>query len=283
MSPSTFKLSEPSIRITAVKGIPEELARRWMRECGTWFAASSPERGAKGRIAWISSAARDVVVKRDERTSRRTLLCALVGRPARSTRAFRLGLALAESAVRTARPLALIERAIDAGKWESCLVMERITAPSLREYLLEELPRLSVEDPAAKPRLLRAVAVAIARMHRAAFRQRDLKAANLLIEPREGGGFEVGMIDFDGMKRCGGPPPWRVRVRDLARLRVSLLAAESVSGVDARDWERLVTEYLEAYGSRPPLQEEIDLVLAATGRWASRKIRRNRRRRRPVT
>ncbi len=284
MSLSTFKLSEPSVRITAVMHrVPEELARRWMTECETWFAESSPASGMKGRIARITSSARDVVVKRDERTSRRTILCALVGRPARSTRAFRMGLALAESAVRTARPLALIERAVSGGRWESCLVMERITAPSLREYLLEHLTPDSAEDSGAKSRLLRAVAVAIARMHRASFRQRDLKAANLLVERRDDGGFEVSMIDFEGMKRFRDPPRWRVRVRDLARLRVSLEAAESISGVDARDWEQLVREYLDAYESRRPRQEEVDGVLAAPGRWATQKIRRNRRRRRPVT
>ncbi len=287
MSTSTFKLSQPTIRITAVEEVSEDLARQWMRDCEAWFDDGSPMSGMKGRLARISSPERDAVAKPEERTLRRTVLSALIGRPARSTRAFRLGLALAETAVKTARPLALIERSVSDGKWESCLVMERIKARNFREYLLEELPRGIVDsrsdDSGVKSRVLRAVAIAIARMHLASYRQRDLKAANLLVEPRDDGEFEVSMIDFDGMKRFREPPPWRVRVRDLARLRVSLQAVESVSGVNADDWKYLVTEYLGAYESRSPREDEVDGVLAATGRWAARKIRRNRRRRRPVT
>jgi tRNA A-37 threonylcarbamoyl transferase component Bud32 len=287
MSPSTFKLCEESVSITAVEGVSEALARQWMRDCGRWFAEGSPVPGAKGRMARISSPAGEVLAKRDERGLRSTVLCALLGRPARTMRAFRLGLALAETAVRTARPLALVERSLSRGKWESCLVMERIMARNLREVLLEDLPReqdgSGGDRTEVKSRLLRAVATAIARLHRASFRQRDLKAANLLVEPREGGAFEVSLIDFEGMKRFREPPPLRVRVRDLARLRVSFQAVEKRSAVDRDDWALLVAEYLRAYEDRPPRQDEVAGVLRATGGWAERKIRRNRRRRRPVT
>lgn len=282
MSSATFKLSHESVRITAVEGVSEALACEWMRECPAWFEECSPEGGMRGRVATVPSPGRDVIAKRGERPSPRSALCALVGRPARSTRAFRLGLALAETPVRTARPLALIERSAASGKWESCLVMERIVARNLREYLLEELPR-EVAPEAVRSRLLSAVAVAVARLHRAGFRQRDLKAANLLVEPRTDGEFEVILIDFEGMKRFREPPPWRVRMRDLSRLRVSLQSVESPTESNGDVWEYLVREYLRAYENRPSAEEQVSAILEVTGRWAARKIRRNRRRRRPVT
>ena len=284
MNSQTYKLSERLVSITALTSVPETLARRWMRDCDHWFETGAARPGSKGRMAAIPSPEHDLLAKRDEHRLSRKVLCALLGRPARSAKAFRMGLALAATAVRTSRPLALIERRVPGRKWESCLVMERIIARNLREYLLEDLPR-EVDTAAVKARLLKSVAGATARLHRAGFRQRDLKAANILVHRDEEGEFEVSMVDFDGMTRFAGPPRSRVRVRDLARLGVSFKAVEAENAVDvgAEDWEYLVAAYLEAYEEGPPEPGELAKVLKATRCWAARKIRRNRRRRRPVT
>ena len=75
-----------------------------------------------------------------------------------------------------------------------------------------------------------------------------------------------------------------MRVRDLARLLVSLRAiAQQAGWVSDEDWSLFLTCYLERATGRPPRPEELESILGETERWARRKERRNRRRGRPLT
>ena len=278
----TYKLYDPPVQATCGAAIPAATCHRWMREYHAWFQRDAPENPSH-RVVLAPSASGDLLAKRDELALPRRFLYALLGRPARSLRAFRLGLALTAAAVPTARPLALIERRARRGRWESCLVLERLDAPHLWDFLLAELPQ-AADRSALMNRLVPALAATISQLHRAGFRQRDLKATNILVGKRPDDELVVSIVDFEGMTQFPAPPSQRVRIRDLARLGVSLRAKALVrAGVERADWESLVAAYWREFEGRPPLPAELAAVLLSTDQWAQRKIRRNRRRRRPIT
>lgn len=278
----TYKLYDPPLQATCGIDVPEDLCRSWMREYRGWFQRKSAG-NPSNRVVLAPGPSRDFLAKRDELAGPRRFLYALLGRPARSQRAFRLGLALVAAAVPTARPLALIERRARHGRWESCLVLERLDAPHLWDFLLEKLSDSGARD-GLMAHLILALAESIAQLHRAGFRQRDLKATNILIGTRADRQLVASVVDFEGMTEFPAPPSKRVRVRDLARLGVSLRAEPLVkAGVERADWEALVAAYLSAFEGRSPRLAEVAEVLLLTDQWARRKIRRNRRRRRPIT
>ena len=280
----TYRISEPPLRATCVDSVPEEVCRRWIVEYPGWFESPRPSGlpGGRSRIAPGVGHGREVFVKRQESSIGRTVFSACLGRPAKSARAFRLGLALSAAGVPTARTLALIERRGGVGKWESCLVLERLDACNLRQLVGDLLPD-SPPSIEFKSKLVKSLAKSAAALHQAGFRQRDLKAANLLVGDSDGE-FVVHFVDFVGMRQFWGAPPLRIRVRDIARLSVSFQAEPfSEAGFDRGDWESFVSTYLEAFDGRPSSTEERRDVMELTERWAGRKIARNRRRRLPIS
>ncbi len=261
-----------------------------MASYSRWFEeiAGIPEelRGTRGGRACVLPAGEAVFAKRRDEPRARTLVYALLGRPARSARSFRLGLALAAAGVPTARPLALIERRERGEKWESVLVLERLRGTTLRDVLLGAPTGEGDEaaSDAERREIRRAAAEAIARFHRAGFRQRDLKAANLLVTPSGEEGGRVRLVDFEGMTQLRAPPIERVRRRDLARLGVSFRASDvRDAGTSENDWRELIVDYLTAYAGEAPHETAVRAWLDGSERWAERKIRRNLRRRRPIT
>jgi tRNA A-37 threonylcarbamoyl transferase component Bud32 len=274
-----------------VASVPRATAARWIEEHPQWFERGREPLGARRRlpphVAALTLETGEAIVKAEAVPFLKSARYALSGRPARSHKAFRLALALAAAGARSPRALALIEERPKGLVRRSLLVLEAIDAPTLRDFLLERLPGIAAEPQRGaemKDALWRRLASEIARLHAAGFRQRDLKAANILVADDGRGGFDVSLIDLEGMTRLAAPASRRVRTRDLARLHVSLRApAIAAAGVDEEDWRRLVTSYLESAAGSPPPGEEVERVIAETARWARRKERRNRWRRRPIS
>ena len=286
MSDDYQRLTDARGRVTFVADLPRAVAARWLEEYRSWFPEpESPTSGETvascgpctgGRIALLDDEHGELFLKREGEQSARRRLLARLGRPGRAARSFRLGCALYAAGVATSRPLALVESLLESGRQESCLVLARLRGRSLREILAEGLP----ESESERDSLLRSVAQAIAQLHRAGFRQRDLKAANILVDEEEA---TAHLVDHDGMTYLGKLPV-RVRVRDLARLAVSFRApAALAAGVREVDWERLLEFYFTAYHGDVVPTSEREAFGRGIERWAARKVRRNYWRRRPVT
>jgi tRNA A-37 threonylcarbamoyl transferase component Bud32 len=279
--------------MTCTEKVSREAALRWLDEHESWFQAGQagaalPFPGAPAaapRIAVVPAESGELVAKRERPSLLRSVRYALSGRQARARRAFRLALALRRAGVRTPEPLAIIEHRERGLVRRSCLVLESLDALPLGDFLAARLPLLEAgTSEQLRERLWEAVAAEVARLHAARFRQRDLKAANILVAEDAQGRFQVSLIDLDGVTRLRAPPARRVRLRDLARLQVSLRAPKlATAGVTDGDWTRLLSLYLEKAAGKGPAADEVQGAARETRRWAMRKEARNRRRRRPIS
>ena len=135
--------------------------------------------------------------------------------------------------------------------------------------------------------IIRALAEAIASMHAAGFRHRDLKTPNILVRTSESGAPSIEWLDLDGAAeldtvRIG------TRVRDLARLGASFASRDALAaGVKPEAWSSLVRAYVDRVHADSPFREIPEhaaaRIVATTRRWATRHIERNISRGRPVT
>jgi hypothetical protein len=254
------------------------VASRWLEEQATWFAGRDEAAGRRARMARLG--ADRAVAKREALSFASALLRAVAGRPSHTRKGFEIGLRLAGAGVRAARPLGLIEERCCGLVRTACLILEAVDAPTLRDFLLLRLAALEPSGrQALKGRLWSALTTELARLHAAGVRQRDLKAPNILVaEGKDGsGGVEVTFVDLEGMALLPGPPPEELRLRDLARLAVSLRERDvAAAGVTPEDWRTIVTRYLEAWRGAPPAGCEVDDTMARTLEWAAWKEARNR-------
>lgn len=281
----TYQILRPPVRITCNPQVPRAVAERWIVEHADWFSAPRPQ----PHIAQLALETGDAFIKTEQLSLGRSLRYALSRRPARAGRAFRYGLALARELVPAPLPLALIEHRPQGLVRRSYLVLETVTGDMLHEFLQTQTapagPAAGVEPATLKAALWRALARGVAALHGAGFRQRDLKAPNILVNT-DGERVTVHLVDLEGMNRLQQrPPPRRVRIRDLARLVVSLrqLTAPEKGGVTQADLIFLITEYLECAAGKPPRPDEVADFLTQCEHWARRKEKRNRRRRRPLS
>ena len=278
----TYQILRPPVRITCDSQVPRAVAERWLSEHLDWFAVPRP----RPHIAELTLETGGAFVKTESFSLGRSLRYEIARRPARAHRAFRYGLALARENVPAPRPLALIEHRPRGLVRRSFLVLETVDGQMLHDFLGSSA-LAGAGGAALKEALWDALATEIAALHAAGFRQRDLKAPNILVSTdRNSDRFAVHLVDLEGMNRLQQtPPPQRVRIRDLARLVVSLrqLSSPEKGGVTARDLTSLITRYLEHASSTPPWPGEAAEFLAQCERWARRKERRNRRRRRPLS
>jgi len=254
--------------------LPMEVASEWATSWHAWFGparAALPRAPEKRHLALVETPLGRVVAKREEPTGWRQSLVVLKARPLRSVRAFERAGELARNALPTPEALCVLERRTPMHR-EAVLVTRYVDGLGPWEHLRKS------GDPAG---LCRALARALARLHRAGFRHRDLKESNLLL--REGAdGLEVVWTDLDGLRALGEVSP-HVRARDLARLSVSFeSSAARASGVRAGDWPALVHTYLAETFGREPTRDELGQTLARTRRWAERNIRRHLAQGRPV-
>lgn len=139
-------------------------------------------------------------------------------------RSFALGLELEARGLAVPVHLALVTRAK-----ETWLIMERLEGQDLDVAL-------ATASPLRLEALGQATAALIADLHRAGFRQRDLKAPNLLVQ--ENG--PVALVDLEGVRPGASP---RLREKDLGRLAASFMVLEE-RGLPPRAWTRLLERYL---------------------------------------
>jgi tRNA A-37 threonylcarbamoyl transferase component Bud32 len=236
-------------------------------------AGTRPER--------IRIAGHEAIVKRHAPSVRERIL-RFLGRPGRLESGLAIGRALHAAGVRVARPLAAIEDPLRRGG-PGLLVLEAIEGSNLRELIVSRVPA----EPATRRALLESiwsvVAAEVARLHGAAARQRDLKAPNIVMEDLPSGGLAAWLIDLDGMSLLSRPPSRGARVRDLARLAVSLREeAVRAAGVGPEDWSFLVRRYLKESSGRDPAREDVEAFVEDTLAWARRKEARSRRRGRVI-
>lgn len=272
-SRKTYRLTGPRHRAVVVDRVPEDLARTWLENPRAFFddgpawSGTTPQRVTRAQTP-IGS----LFVKEGRRKLLRTWLDALVGRAPASTRAFETGLVLEEAKVGATRPVAVFERR-QAG--ESFLLLEFVDAPDLHRYLVRELEGL--DDDARRERqsaLWPVLARAIADLHRARVRQRDLKAPNILVESDKDRDPRIVFVDLEGMERLEELPTPGQRERDLGRLATSLHApALQELGIDDDDWHQIVDLYLTAAGTTG----HSDGWVTRTLEWAARKEERQRR------
>jgi tRNA A-37 threonylcarbamoyl transferase component Bud32 len=286
----TYGLKGSRYRGHFVQSLPRAQAETWLAEPRALFENGRRLPGSDGpRLAVIEGRgggmdASQMVVKRHSRGLLKSMLDVLSFRPSPALRAFNLGLELQRAGVGAARPLAAIERRIPG---ESFLILEKLEGCDLREYLLARLGEIesAVARRDFKTALWKKLAKAVARLHAAGVRQRDLKAPNILIAGHAAGAERVTLVDLEGMARRRHPVRSHTRARDLGRLAVSLRAAPlPEAGVELADWEELLEAYLEAAREAAPDLEPavVRWWVEATCAWAERKEARNRRRGRPI-
>jgi tRNA A-37 threonylcarbamoyl transferase component Bud32 len=261
------------VRNTA-PALPHELASDWAASWPGWFGPARtplPRAPEKAHLALVETPLGRVVAKREEPAGWRQSLVVLHARPLRSVLAFERAAELARHALGTPEALCVIERRTPM-HCEAVLVTRYVDGLGPWEHLRRG------GDPAA---LSRALGRALASLHRAGFRHRDLKESNLLL--RDGAdGLEVVWTDLDGL-RALGEVGFSVRTRDLARLSVSFeSSAARQAGVRRDHWPALVGVYLAETLGREPTADEIGRTLARTRRWAERSIRRHLAHGRPV-
>ncbi len=237
-----------------------------------WRVEHLPEVQDELALAWraapsgvLGSTLGDVRVKEDSSSRLRWLGHRLLGRDLRCQRALRLGALLAAVDVPCAPPLAAL---VHAPTRRARLVSRHLPGRDLAQALE------AGEDPARVP--WSELADIVARLHRAGFRQRDLKAPNVLWN--EAG---VALLDLDGVECVARPASRGVRIGDLGRLAASLhVAVDEETRPDL--WREFLGRYLTAFEGRAPSDPALESWCEATDRRAATKVTRNRARGRPL-
>jgi tRNA A-37 threonylcarbamoyl transferase component Bud32 len=260
----------------AAPEVPIDLVRRWAAEWMRWFGPErTPLAGAaeKAWIARVETPLGTVVAKRSSAAGWKRTLVALRARTPRADRAFHAGRALLAHGLATPAPLAVLGRPDDR-----VLVTRHVEGSGPWELLARSCPTAPLPP---LPPLMLALAAALARLHAAGFRHRDLKASNVLLTGAPDSP-QVCWTDLDGLRHVGTAEP-RLRARDLARLGTSFeSAAARLAGVRAHHWPELVRAYLAAALGRAPAEDELGRLLRRTAVWRARWIRKHLAEGRPV-
>lgn len=248
-------------------------------------AAEHPIACKQSHSAWVARRALvtpagplGVIVKRPRARDRRRALRQLLP-PSRAARGWRIGHALLNRNIATARPLALLERRLGPLVLESVLITEQLDgaldlAAHLRRERADRSPRAWRRH---KHMLTGLLARELRKLHEAGFVHRDCKAENLLVLPggykrvrppgagrersgaeRERAGAAAGRvrwtrprlvwIDMDGLRLPGRAPREGERLAALARLHVSLLG---VAGLTRTDRLRFLRTWCGGFGADP--------------------------------
>lgn len=197
-------------------------------------------------------------------------------RPTRAWRAWRAAQHLTSRGIRTPQNLAIIERTTPrlAIPLETFLITAKVDpATTLVDTIRDAMPRMTPEDRRKAIRnLSRALAEMLRVLHERSLSDRDLKAANIMVEgdPVDGTPL-LSLIDLVGVQLCH-PIPRHRRLQNLARLQLSL---ESVPGRTRTDALRFLRSYL-TWGLSP--HNDWKGLWRAVGRVCDRKRERNRHR-----
>jgi tRNA A-37 threonylcarbamoyl transferase component Bud32 len=209
-------------------------------------------------------------------------------RPSRGWRAWQNGQHVASRGLPTPRNLAWIARSKRGLRWlphhflspyDTYVVTEKVEpSATLYDVAYTGLSELEAEARRARIRsVLRPLARLVRTLHERSLSHRDLKAANILVEPAAGGEPErLSLIDLVGV-RLEAPLSRHHRVQNLARLQLSLAR---VPGRTRTDSLRFLRAYL-------PWSMTTDREWKALWRdvesACESKVRQNRRRNRQLT
>jgi len=208
-------------------GDPEE----WLRR-GTVL-----KRSATADVVALRVGAVDVVLKRFHWRKAVNPLKDLV-RGSRARRQLRAAAALRRAGVPVPRPLFAVERRRLGLPVVSYLALERVPGRPLHEWLPSATPR-------ERRRAATRIGAALARLHGAGYRHRDLKPGNLLVTDH---GRVAWLVDLDGLRRAPATPSGRAR--DLARLCRGLGTLERRLGLALARAARPPGEPLRAFLGR---------------------------------
>jgi tRNA A-37 threonylcarbamoyl transferase component Bud32 len=227
-----------------------------------------------------------VIFKRFNRKKRLDPLLTLF-RPSRAWRSWQAGQHLTSRGIPTPRNLLFLARRRNAWynpfSWflprETYLVTEKQDSTiTLAEYVRRIVPTL---DPAEARARVRSLNIGLARLirslHERSLSHRDLKASNILVhlDRLESDEF-LSLIDLVGV-RLQNPVPRRRRIKNLARLSVSL---SKIQGRTSAETLRFLRSYLP--WGLSPLSDWKD-VWRSTEKAILAKQKRNRRRGRPLS
>lgn len=275
------RFSNGRYRIVSVVPQASDLAYPWLQDPDVLFSPDAPwPEGSRSRSIRVHTEIGHLFVKQHRRTLWKRTCDTLANRASPALRGFRIGRALETSGVEAVRPLLALDRRVPG---ESFLFLEMLHGINLQEYLVTQLPESCGEDREhVKQTLWRKIGTAVADLHAAGVRQRDLKAKNLLVESTEAVHSEESLriifVDLEGMKLVGAPPRVPVRARDLARLGVSLLRPYArEAGVHDADWVAVLRCYLEAAGPMLTDAPPLDWWVRETLAWGEKKRERNRK------
>jgi tRNA A-37 threonylcarbamoyl transferase component Bud32 len=171
-----------------------------------WLVSGTAlKRSATADVVALRAGDADVILKRFHWRKALNPLKDLV-RGTRARRQLRAAAALRRAGVPVPRPLFAAERRRLGLPVVSYLAVERVPGRPLDEWLASATPR-------ERRRAATRIGAALARLHGAGFRHRDLKPGNLLVTDH---GRVAWLVDLDGLARARATPAGRAR--DLARL-----------------------------------------------------------------
>ncbi|MEM7307567.1 MAG: lipopolysaccharide kinase InaA family protein [Planctomycetota bacterium] len=258
-----YDLAGERYRGRFAEAVERDQARAWLAEAHGWFERRTPLPTAswKKGVALFPTPLGDGVIKRVAPRRR------AFERRRRTLRLFELALRLGAAGVETAQPwAAFLPR---RGDDPAILLAELVDVPTLWQWI-------RVGGPGDRAAVATALADTLVRLHRGRLRHRDLKSANVLLDPTPP--QRVVVLDLDGARARDEerrPFPARTRARDLARLRLSLQLAPRPELFDDV-WPPLLARYAAALGDDP---ERLD---APARRWAERHAAQAQKRGKPI-
>jgi len=173
--------------------------------------------------------------------------------PGRSLRNFAAAERLRDGDIPVALPLAAIERKCGFITLESIYITEYIAgSKSLHEFLRDDLSAGN-EAAAVKKTLAEQIGRIFAAMHNTGLWHRDGKAGNFLVRKDDAGGYEIVLVDMDGIKQYGLRGP-QCRWRGLCKLASTVLWHGSIY---MTDYFRVFKVYSELTGLKRQGRKEV--------------------------
>ncbi len=197
-------------------------------------------------------------------------------RPTRAWRAWQAAQHMVARGIPTPQNLAIIEKTtphVPVPLETYLITIKTEPALTLCDYALEVMPKLSPEDRRRAVRsITRGLAWLLRTLHERSLSDRDLKAANIMIQGDPTREEPVlCLIDLVGVQLCH-PIPRHRRIQNLARLLISLQALAGPSNSDAL---RFLRAYLP-WGLSP--HNDWKSIWRAVARVCDKKRERNRHR-----
>ncbi len=152
--------------------------------------------------------------------------------PPRAVRNFNTAGRLLSAGVPTAWPLAALQKRKGLRAIWSIYVYQFVDADAdLYYFLRDHLPQIDRHDLSARRRVAGRIAHILAKLHHAGFWHRDAKATNFLIRHDRQRGWQVIMVDLDGIKRYRFKQT-RNQFRSLIKLASTVMSHPAINRTD---------------------------------------------------